>query len=58
MIETLQAARERMEQAKARFTVAARAALDGDPRAGSLASDALRELEEARAGLRVLESGR
>ena len=45
-------ARERMDRAKERFTQAARAALDGDPRAGSLACDALRELEQARAALR------
>ena len=54
MTEALQAARERMERAKAQFSAAARAALDGDPCAGSLAVDALRELEEARAALRAI----
>lgn len=52
--EALKAARERMEAAKLRFSAAARAALSRDPSASALASDAFRELSEARAELRAL----
>jgi len=54
MTDTLQAARTRMDAAKSRLSAAARAALAGDPRAQEIASEALREVDAARAELRAL----
>jgi hypothetical protein len=54
MNESLQAARERMERAKVRFSEAAKAALCKDPQAPAMAVEAFREVQEAREALRAL----
>ncbi|HXS53295.1 MAG TPA: hypothetical protein VN782_12240 [Usitatibacter sp.] len=53
---TIEAARARMDAAKARLSAAARAALAGDPQAEEIATVALREVDAARAELRILSA--
>ena len=55
LIEQRQQAEERMKDAKAQFTKAAKAALAGDPCAPGLAREAFRRLTEAQAVLRGLD---
>lgn len=50
-------AEDRMDNAKRQFTQAARAALAGDPQAPELAKAAYREVSDAQAALRALDSG-
>jgi hypothetical protein len=54
MSDARRLAEDRMQAAKAQFSVAARAAMTGDPAAPELANAAYRELNEAREMLRGL----